>query len=225
MAEFTGFPPAAPRFFRALARNNDRAWFEAHRADWEGAVLTPARALVVALGAKLARDVPGLNADPRTDRSIFRLHRDIRFSPDKSPFKTHLGVLWWEGLGHKLESAGFYFQLDAKQIYLGGGFYQFSKAALAAYRERVLDPKAGPALQRAVREVEKRGYTVGGEQTKRVPRGCDPEHPRADLLRRKGLHAGISLGLPGALHGPELVDLVHGHFKAMLPLHRRLRVL
>jgi uncharacterized protein (TIGR02453 family) len=225
MAEFTGFPPAAPRFFRALARNNDKTWFEAHRADYEAAVLEPARAFVVALGAKLARDVPGLNADPRTDRSIFRLHRDIRFSPDKSPFKTHLGVLWWEGVGHKLESAGFYFQLDGKGIYLGDGFYQFTRGALAAYREMVLDPKAGPALQRAVREVEKRGYTVGGEQTQRVPRGCDPEHPRAELLRRKGLYAGIGLGLPPELHGPELVDLVHGHFKAMLPLHRRLRIL
>ena len=224
-SEFTGFPPAAPRFFRALAKNNDKAWFEAHRADYEESVLGPARAFVVEVGKRLAKDVPGINADPRTDRSIFRLHRDIRFSPDKSPFKTHLGILWWEGLGHKLESAGFYFQLSATEIYLGDGFYHFSKDALAAYRERVLDPKAGPALQRAAREVERRGYTVGGEQTQRVPRGLDPEHPRADLLRRKGLYAGLSLGLPAESSGPELVDLVHGHFKAMLPLHRQLRVL
>jgi uncharacterized protein (TIGR02453 family) len=223
--EFTGFPPAAPRFFRALARNNDKAWFAAHRDEYEAAVLAPARAFVVALGARLAKDVPGLVADPRTDRSIFRLHRDIRFSPDKSPFKTHLGLLWWEGMGDKLESSAFYFQLDGKDVYLGLGFYQFTPAALTAYRERVLDPKHGPALQRALRLMERRGYTVGGEQTQRVPRGFDPAHPRADLLKYKGLYAGLSLGLPAAVQGPELVGLVHGHFKAMLPLHRCLRVL
>lgn len=222
---FTGFPPAAPRFFRALAQNNDKAWFAAHRDEYEAAVLAPARAFVVALGARLAKDVPGLVADPRTDRSIFRLHRDIRFSPDKSPFKTHLGLLWWEGMGDKLASSAFYFQLDAKDVYLGLGFYQFTPEALAAYRERVLDPKHGPALIRALRAVEQRGYTVGGERTQRVPRGFDPAHARAELLKHKGLYAGISLGLPAALGGPELLPLVHGHFKALLPLHRWLRVL
>jgi len=224
-ATFTGFPPAAPRFFRALARNNDKAWFAAHRDEYETAVLAPARAFVIDLGARLAKEVPGLVADPRTDRSIFRLYRDVRFSPDKSPFKTHLGLLWWEGMGDKLASSGFYFQLDAKDVYLGLGFYQFTPAALAAYRERVLDSKHGPALQRALRAMEKLGYTVGGERTQRVPRGCDPAHPRAELLKYKGLYAGLSLGLPAALHGPKLLPLVHGHFKAMLPLHRSLRVL
>ena len=223
--DFTGFPMAAPRFFRALARNNDKAWFAAHRDEYETAVLAPARAFVLALGARLARSVPGLVADPRTDRSIFRLHRDTRFSGDKSPFKTHLGLLWWEGMGKKLEGSAFYFQLDAKDVYLGLGFYQFTPPALAAYRELVIDPKRGPALQRALRAMEKRGYTVGGERTKRVPRGFDAAHPRAELLKYKGLYAGISLGLPAELQGPGLVGLVHGHFKALLPLHRSLRVL
>lgn len=222
-AAFNGFPKSASNFLRALKRNNDKGWFASNRDEYERTVLNPARGFVVAMGDRLRGELPGINADPRTDRSIFRIHRDVRFSPDKSPFKTHLGVILWDGPGAKLESSGFYFHLDPPELYLGTGFYYFSKESLAAYRELVLDAKAGPSLQRAVNLVVRRGYAIGGEKTKRVPRGCDPQHPRAELLKHKGLYVGIGMKQPPELHGPELVEFCHGHFRAMLPLHRQLR--
>ena len=224
-ADFTGFPKASLRFLRALKRNNDKAWFAEHRDEYDAAVLEPARAFVVAMGEALRGKVPGINADPRTDRSIFRIHRDVRFSKDKSPYKPNLGVILWDGPGAKMESSGFYMHLEPPQFFLGGGYYMFSKESLAAYRELVVHPKSGPALQRAVKLVEKRGYEIGGEKTKRVPRGYDPDHPRAELLKHKGLHVGISMKPPAELHGPELVAFCRAHFLAMLPLHKQLRML
>lgn len=99
MASFSGFDPAALGFLRDLGAHNDRAWFEAHRADYEGLVLGPARELVVALGGRLARLAPGVHADPRVNGSILRLNRDARFSADKRPYKTHLDLWLWEGDG------------------------------------------------------------------------------------------------------------------------------
>ena len=177
------------------------------------------------MGDALRGKVPGINADPRTDRSIFRIHRDVRFSKDKSPYKPNLGVILWDGPGAKMESSGFYLHLEPPEFYLGCGYYMFSKESLAAYRELVTHPKAGPALLRAVKLVEKRGYSIGGEKTKRVPRGFDPAHPRAELLKHKGLYAGIEMKPPAELHGPELVGFCRDHFQALLPLHRQLRML
>lgn len=225
VAPFTGFPKATPKFYRDLARNNDKAWFATNKPVYEKAVLAPARSFVVAMGTALKKQLPGINADPRTDRSIFRIHRDVRFAKDKSPFKTHLGILLWDGPGAKMESSGFYLHLEPPEFYLGAGYYQFSRESLAAYRELVLDPKAGPALQRAVNAVVKAGYTLAGEKTKRVPRGCDPEHPRAELLKHKGLFAGLGSKIPPEFHGPELVALCQAHYKALMPLHKQLRML
>ncbi len=225
ITDFTGFPKAAPKFLRALKRNNDKAWFAEHREEYDRNILEPARAFVVAMGDALRKDLPGINADPRTDRSIFRIHRDIRFSKDKSPYKAHLGVILWDGPGAKMESSGFYLHLEPPELYLGCGYYMFSKESLAAYRELLLDPKGGPALQRAVKLVAKRGYEIGADKTKRVPRGCDPDHPRAELLKHKGLFAGLGMKVPPEFHGPELVTFCRGHFKALLPLHKQLRML
>src|SRR5213083_1396570 len=99
MASFTGFDPAALDFLRGLGEHNDRAWFEAHRADYEGLLLAPARELVIALGERLTAIAPGLRADPRVNGSILRINRDTRFSNDKRPYKTHLDLWLWEGDG------------------------------------------------------------------------------------------------------------------------------
>jgi uncharacterized protein (TIGR02453 family) len=217
---FGGFPKETVRFFRLLEKNNSKAWFEAHRPYFERNVLEPSRAFVVAMGERLARLSPDVNADPRTDRSIFRLHRDVRFSKDKSPYKTNLGLYFWEGRGKRMECPGYYFHLEPPRLMLGAGMYVFPKPVLARYRKAVVDRRKGGALRRVVAGLEKKGYEVGGEHYKRVPRGFDPDHPGADLLRHNGLWASTEVRIPGELHGPGIVKWCFDRFRAMDPLQR-----
>ncbi len=223
-AAFPGFPRECPAFFKGLQRNNTKTWFEQHRSDFEQHVLDPARAFVVALGARLQPIAPDLHADPRVDRSIFRIFRDTRFSPDKTPYKTHLGIWLWEGDGPRMECSGFYFQLDPKRLFLGAGAYLIPPGMLDSYRAEVVDPRRGRALRRAVDAcLELPGCSIGGRHYKRVPRGYDAGHPNAELLLHTGLWMGTDEPLPAALHTPAIVDLCHERFAALLPLHRWVR--
>jgi uncharacterized protein (TIGR02453 family) len=155
-SSFPGFPRECPAFFKGLERNNNKVWFEQHRHEFDDHVMEPARTFVVEMGARLRRIVPAVHADPRVDRSIFRIFRDTRFSPDKTPYKTHLGLWFWEGDGPRMECSGFYFHLEPKNVFVGVGIYMFPKGFLDAYREAVVDARHGKALRRAVQALQAR---------------------------------------------------------------------
>ncbi len=219
-AAFQGFPKECLRFFEQLRNNNNKTWFDLHKADYENHVLNPARAFVSEMGLRLLEIAPTIHARPQVNGSIFRIYRDTRFSRDKTPYKDHLGIFFWEGPGGKTDSPGFYFHVEPGKLLLGAGLYRFGKSHLEAYRRAVADPKKGPALEKALKTVEKKGYEIGGRHYKRVPRGFEPDHPRADLLRHNGVHAGLDLDIPKAFFGPELTDLVYGHYKKLAEMHR-----
>lgn len=223
---FRGFPRECPRFYEELKRNNDKAWFERQRGAYESQVLTPARRFIVALGARLKKIAPGIHADPRTDRSIFRIHRDTRFSREKLPYKTHLGLWFWEGSGPRMECSGFYFHLEPPNLLLGAGIYMIPKYALTPYREAVVEKRRGAALQSAARKVlAVKGCTIGGVHYKRTPRGFDPGHPNADFLRHNGLWAGVEQKIPREFYSARLIEYCHERCKAMAPLHRWIHTL
>jgi len=218
---FNGFCNEGVQLLVDLKDNNDRKWFDSHRSTFETGLFDPARSFVTAVGEELKKKVPGINADPRRDRSIFRIHRDTRFSKDKSPYKTHLGILFWEGKGKKMECSGFYFHLEPPELSLYAGMHRFPSPTLKEYRNAVVDPVAGKKLQKAIRTVTESGpYRIGGLYYKRVPKGYDPGHPNASLLRHNGLWAGWSGKIPHELYGNGLVDLCARRFLDMLPLHR-----
>jgi uncharacterized protein (TIGR02453 family) len=219
MSGFNGFPPGAVTFFQELQKNNNKPWFEAHKSDYQKYVLEPAQEFIEQIGARLEQLSPGIHAEPRVNRSIFRIYRDIRFSKDKTPYKIHLGIWMWQGEGAKFESSGYYFHLEPPNIMLGVGLHTFSKNLLKAYRDAVVDPVAGPALVVAVQEVAvKGGYQLGGEHYKRVPRGYDPDHPNADLLRYKGLTVGNEVPIPGEFYSEALIDYSYKKYADMYPI-------
>lgn len=215
---FSGFPKETIQFFVELGANNDKTWFTEHKPDFEKYVMTPARDFVVAMGERLKEINPKVNADPRVNKSIFRIYRDIRFSKDKTPYKTNLGLWFWVGEGAKFENPGYYFHLDAENLMLGCGLYSFAKPILEAYRDAVIDEKLGPQLAKAVAEVAGKGYGLGQKTYKRTPRGYDPEHPNAELLLYSGLTAGLEVGYPPELHSPELLDYCLERYRDMTPV-------
>lgn len=219
MLGFNGFPQEAVTFFQDLKVNNNKTWFDAHKTDYQNYVMEPAQAFIEEMGVRLKQLSPGVHAEPRVNKSIFRIYRDIRFSKDKTPYKTHLGIWMWEGEGAKFESSGYYFHLEPPNIMLGVGLHTFSKTLLQAYRKAVVDPVAGPKLVEVVQEVSvKGGYRLGGEHYKRVPRGYDPEHPNAELLRYKGLTAGSEEPIPDEFYSAEFLDYSFQRYADMYPI-------
>ncbi len=138
------FPPATLRFLRGLAAHNNKPWFEAHRDEYETAVKAPMQALIEDMDVRLARFAPEVVGDPK--RSMFRIYRDIRFSSDKSPYKTHASCWFYHrdgsrGVGREAEGggAGFYFQIAPGESFSGGGMWMPPKEALAKIREAIAE--------------------------------------------------------------------------------------
>jgi uncharacterized protein (TIGR02453 family) len=222
---FGGFRPAAFRFLRDLARNNDKAWFEAHRDVYEREVREPMRRLVEALDTRLASIAPEIIGDPR--RSMFRIHRDVRFSRDKSPFKTNAGAwLYHRDAGRKVGTAGegggagFYFHLDPTTCFLAGGIWMPARPALLRIREAIAaQPTALARLTRA--SGFRRRFDGLNEEAKlrRVPQGFAPDHPAAEWLKLQSFTAVATLE-PGLVTSPRLVDRLCRDYAALVPLVR-----
>lgn len=191
---FQGFPKGTLTFLRRLARNNNRDWFAANRSDYQSCIVEPSRAFVAAMGAQLEKRFNHINYDTRMNGSgsMMRVARDTRFSADKTPYRTRLGFFFWEGVGHKRNCPGFFISVAAD----GGGVYagkwMFADEVLKRYRSAVDDEKTGRALVRLINGMRKNhGLEVGGAQYKRVPKGYASDHPRADLLKNKGLRVEV----------------------------------
>lgn len=221
--DFSGFPEEALSFLAGLAANNNRTWFEAHKQEYRDFIVGPTQQFVIALGERLAEISDQIVYDTRTNGagSMMRIYRDTRFSKDKTPYKTNIAVAFWEGSNKKMRNPIFGFQFGPEGGGLMAGMHAFQPEQLAAYRTAVADPKLGRELTEALDEVRRAGdYVVGGEHYKRVPRGFDPEHPRADLLRFNALYVYSPAIPPEVVTGPEIVDVCFAHCQAMAPVHR-----
>lgn len=219
---FTGFRPEAIQFLADLAENNDRAWFQPRKAEYERLLKEPLEALCVALAERFeARGVP-LSADPA--RSPFRIYRDVRFSKDKSPYKTSASAAfrWMESgteLSHQEGDPGGYFHLAPGEAFVGGGMWHPPTAKLAAFRQRVLND---PASVRSVLDEPAFARTFGaisGESLKRVPTGFPADHPEADLLKLKDMTFGHRLADDDAM-SPHLPDVLVESFEVAIPVMR-----
>jgi uncharacterized protein (TIGR02453 family) len=218
--QFQGFGPECFRFFEDLTVNNNKQWFQDHKNQYERFVLAPARDFVTLMGERIREIAPGIIADPRIDKSIFRIYRDTRFSKDKTPYKDHLGIFLWEGQLPKMESSGFYFHLQPPMLMLGVGIHSFSKRLLEVYRDAVVDPRMGPELVQAVNQVKGLGdYEIGGLRYKRTPRGYDPKGPNAEFLLYDGLWASWTSNAGQEVLSKEIEDFCFEKFKDMAPVH------
>lgn len=220
MERFTGFGPGARRFLQELRVNNKRDWFKANKGRYESEVLYPAEQFVVDLGASLRELYRPLSYDTRRNGagSIMRIHRDIRFSPDKRPYKENLGVIFWIGEGKKVALPAFYFHLDPERSFFYGGQHLFEKPTLQRYREAVDEEESGRALVRILGELKSAGLGQMEEPAyKRVPRGFPKDHPREELLRLGGLGVGRDIEEP-LVNSPELVARCRHWAESMSPL-------
>lgn len=219
MSSFEGFSTETLKFFEELTQNNTKVWFEAHRSVYDQYVLEPARGFVAAMGEKLHNFPIRINAIPKVNQSLFRINRDTRFSHDKRPYKTNLGIWFWEGTRKRMECSGFYFHLGDGKLMLGTGIHLFSKELLKLFRDAVTDKKRALSLGAAVNKISEKGYIIGGKHYKRLPRGYDASHGQAEFLLFNGLTARIEEDTPEELYSPSIVEYAFSHYKNMYPLH------
>ena len=223
----TPFSPAYFQFFRELAAHNDKPWFEANRPTYQAEVLGPLKLLAEELDVRFARLAPEFVAPPR--HALFRIHRDVRFSKDKSPYKTH-AALWafhrdaGRGVGRDAHGgAGFYFHIEPGASLVAGGFWMPPRPLLGRIRERIVDEQRGfEKLVRAPAFTRRFGALSEddpGVRLTRVPRGFAPDHPAAHWLRFNSFTAHRRLTDAEVL-SPRLVDAIMKDYAALLPLVR-----
>ena len=194
-----------------------------NRKDYEQFVMHPAREFVAEMGKKLRKIAPDVNAIPKINKSLFKINRDVRFSKDKSPYKTYMGIWLWDGDRKRMECSGFYLHIENNIVMIGVGIKMFSKPLLDHYRRAVVDKKLGAELKKLVKKVSDKGYLVDGKHYKKVPRGFDAEHPNAEFLLYNGLTARIEEKVSDTFFSDAVIKHAYSHYQNMLPLHEWLK--
>jgi uncharacterized protein (TIGR02453 family) len=219
MSGFQGFADRDATFFKSLAKHNDREWFQAHKPEFERGWNTPMKLLMSEVRESIDEAYRGLGLDePR----LFRIYRDVRFARDKSPYKTELSGMIALRSG-KSEAAdlptALFFQVGAERTFAAAGHYMMEKDSLERFRRAVADDKRGRELEKLLAKLDKAGFRADShEPYKRVPSGYAADHPRAELLKRKGLTVSFPALPKALLTSPKLVKWLSDACEKSLPL-------
>jgi uncharacterized protein (TIGR02453 family) len=216
---FSGFDRTAYGFWHELASEMNREWFAENKERYETLWVQPLTTLLGQVATGLAKAYKPLVLGPPR---VLRIHRDVRFAKDKSPYKTHIaGAI--STAGKTLQQGGhtaMYIHLGLEEEFIGVGCYMFDAKQLAKWRKKVAG-KDGVALDKLVTKLRGKGYEVGGhDDLVRVPKPYDADHPRAELLKIKGLTGGFPEIPRGMVHKPEFAAWLIEHGTAMAPLVR-----
>lgn len=203
MSSAAGIPADAMAFYADLEIHNDRAWWAANKDRYETSVREPFSALVDAL------------VDEFGEARIFRPYRDVRFSPDKTPYKTEQGAILGGAADTGSGVSGYYLRVGREGLTTGGGFMHAAADQVARYREAVADERTGAELQEIVNGLRRKRFDVGGEVLKTRPKGYDAGHPRVELLKHKSVIVWRDHGTPAWLHTSAAVRHVRDSWRAI----------
>ena len=215
MSRFRGFSPEAISFLRALKRNNRREWFQPRKEKYEKLIKAPMLEFVGCLNEELARFAPAYVTPP--EKAVYRIYRDTRFSPDKTPYKTHVAAIFPRSSAVKREGAVFYMHFTEKEVLAFGGVWGPDRDELMAYRGLLRDNHeefesllSNKSLRKVVGELQ-------GEQLSRMPKGFPVDHPAEALLRRKQWYLESTFDI-GLLTTPRVVPELAKRFAVMAPM-------
>jgi uncharacterized protein (TIGR02453 family) len=204
MTKFAGFGPEVRKWFQGLEADNSREYFLASRDFFEESVRGQMEALLSELSEKFGGEV-----------KMFRQNRDIRFSADKSPYKTNTyGVVYGSGIA----AHGLYASISAHGLVAGSGYHMMARDQLDRYRDQVSDDTRGPELMTLVADAEKAGLDLWGESLATAPRGYPKDHDRIELLRRKSLSLGATLNFGRGIGRTDGLRFVTKTWRAAAPV-------
>lgn len=204
---FSGFKDARKTFFTELAKNPSREWFQANKERYETEWAAPMLALLTDVAARIDAAYPYTELLPP---KVFRIYRDVRFSKDKTPYKTNIsGIISVKGAGGMMANpAAIYIQIGlGAETFAAAGHYQMPPDRLLKFRKAIVDPMRGKDVANILKKLEKAGFEIdASESLKKVPRGFEPTHPLAQVLKMKGLVARF----------PKLPDIASPNFATFL---------
>ena len=213
------FSPALFNFLRELKAHNNRQWFQANKPRYERDVRQPALRFIAEFAPYLEEITPHFVADPRpVGGSLFRIYRDVRFSRDKSPYKTHVGIQFRHEMARDAHAPGFYLHLEPGEVLAAAGSWHPDSKALMKIRTAIAEhPEEWEQAVAFTREHPE--YRLGGESLKRPPRGFDPAHPLVEDLKRKDFYAVVYFDETTAC-GQDFLSVFAQACRTMAPLMR-----
>ena len=216
---FEHFPKEAIPFLKSIEQNNTKEWFEAHKDGYTRYILEPSRAFVEEMGEHLQALVPTINAVAKINHSLFRIYRDTRFSKNKTPIKTKIGIIFWQGSDIRMQSSCFYLHFSPKELLVASGIRTFDPDLLAAYRDYIKVDKNRETLHNILEKLKTDGYTVEEPQYKRLPNGFSKEMSLEYLARMKAV-AVYHTEKASLISDKKLIPELYRHYENFLPLQQ-----
>ncbi len=216
---FVHYPKESIPFLKSIQKNNNKEWFEAHKEEYTQYILEPSRAFVEEMGEHLQALVPTINAIPKINHSLFRIYRDTRFSKDKTPIKSKIGVIFWQGKHIRMQSSCFYLHFSPKELLVASGIRTFDPDLLAAYRDYIKVDQHREELHAILERLKEQGYVIEEPYYKRLPRGFDKAMSHAYLARMKSV-AVYYTTKASTISCKQFIPELYRHYEQFLPLQQ-----
>jgi len=204
--QFNGFKKDGIEFLNKLEKKNSKVWFENHRHIWEENILTPNKAFIEDMGDTLQILVPTIKAKPKVSGSLFKIYRDVRFSKDKTAMKDKIGLLFWQGLGHRMQSSSFYMHYTKETYFVAAGIRGFKAPLLKTYRNYIKHEKHRESLHLILEDIKNKGYKYSEEHYKRVPKDFTGKESYLYLTKFNSLFSYIEYKIDEVFYTVELLD-------------------
>ena len=220
---FHGFHKKALPFLKKIRLNNNKEWFAAHKSEYEEYILNPSRSFVVEMGEHLQALVPTINAEPKINKSLYRIYRDTRrMGANKMPIKERIGVIFWQGNTKRMQSSSFYMHFSPEELYVAVGVRWFEKPMLDAFRETIKDDEKRAELWQILEKIKGMGkeYKYLEKGYKRYPRGFSADMEYAELSLYKGMATFKIIDAKLITDGERLIDTLYEIYEDMLPLQQ-----
>ena len=216
---FKGFPKEGLDFLSNIAINNSKEWFDTHKSEYEEYILKPNKAYVEEMGEHLQILVPTIHAIPQVNKSLFRIYRDARFHLN-DPLKERIGIIFWQGAGHRMQSSSFYMHYDPFEIFIATGIRNFKPPLLLAYRNYIKNDAKREALHTILENLKAKGYHIPQPEYKRLPRESDEEPAYSYLTRYRSMYAYTTFTPDKTFHSEMIIERNFKIYEEMLPLQQ-----
>jgi len=185
---FQGFSKKGIALLKEFETNNTKEFFESKRSEYEKYILEPNKAYVQEMGEVLQILVPTIHAIPKINKSLFKIFRDSRFHPVE-PLKNKIGIIIWQGSGHRLQSSSFYMHYSKDELFVATGIRNFKPPLLKTYREYIQDDIKREELHTILEKLQAKGYSIPAPFYKNMPRDCNKENRYSYLYKMKAIYA------------------------------------
>jgi len=219
--EFKGFSKKVLPFLKSIKKNNNKEWFSAHKDEYEKLILHPSRAFVLEMGEHLQALVPTINAEPKINKSLYRIYRDTRrMGANKAPIKERIGIIFWQGNTKRMQSSAFYMHFSPDELMVAVGVRWFEKPMLDAFRETIKNDDKRKELWSILQKIKNmnKEYTHLEKGYKRYPKGFDKDMQYSDLSLYKGMATFKILNSNIIENGEKLINTLYEIYEDMLPL-------